>query len=336
MKISPYRSDYLSVSSTTAIKGIFAIIILLSHTRQYYVLGTGTFDHIFEFTMRYLGQLMVAPFFFYSGFGICESVKHKEKYVNSFFFFLILKTLLHFDLAVLLFLIVHTFLGHHFKLNTYLLCWVGWEDIGNSGWFVFVILILYLITYLTLRLKDCFAFSAVFVPTMVSIFTIGIWAALFLLKSPQNWWYNTLAVFPLGMWYSVLSDKFAFKENSVRITVSIIFLVIFVVWHKFFGIDKYGVSASIFVLALTAASFFVRVDNPVLQWLGNHCFSIYILHQIPMIVFRQTPLVNYPIVFTASAIIVSLALAYGFNLFTDKIDAIIFKSKSSDLTPSIH
>ena len=133
MKFSSFHKDYMSISATTAVKGFFAVIILLAHSRQYITLDAGISDRAFGFTMRYLEQLMVAAYFFYSGFGIAESARRKEGYARGFFKRRILKTLLHFDLAVLLFLILQTLLGNHFETSRYLLCWIGWENLGNSA-----------------------------------------------------------------------------------------------------------------------------------------------------------------------------------------------------------
>ena len=84
MKLSSFHLDYMSISSTTAIKGIFAIIILLSHAQSFLSLGEGVPDRAFGFVMRYLDQLMVAMYFFYSGYGILESSKFKKGYAAMF------------------------------------------------------------------------------------------------------------------------------------------------------------------------------------------------------------------------------------------------------------
>lgn len=219
MKFSSFHRDYMSVQATTAIKGVFAILILLSHLQQYISLGYGIPDRAFGFTMRYLDQLIVAAYFFYSGFGIAESARLKAGYTRGFFKKRFLKTLLHFDLAVLLFLIVQTVTGNHFGARQYLLCWIGWENLGNSSWFIFAIL---------------------------------------------------------------------------------------------------------FILALTAVTTFAQWDNKVLQWLGKHCFSIYMLQRLPMIIFGKTTLVHHSVVFTALTLACALLLAWAFTAMTDRIDKRVF------------
>lgn len=324
MKFSSFHKDYMSLSATTAIKGVFAVIILLSHLRQYISLGDGIPDRAFGFTMRYLEQLMVAAYFFYSGFGIAESAKRKEGYARGFFKKRFLKTLLHFDLAVLLFFILQTLLGEHFETSRYIFCWIGWEDLGNSAWFIFAILALYLISNAALALKDRFSRPELFLACSVSVLTAGLWLFLFLVKRPDYWWYDTLAVFPAGIWYSLLKDQVDRISLPGRIGLTVLLVGGFLLWRHFVGIDIYGACAILFILALTAATTFVRVDNKVLQWLGRHCFSIYMLQRLPMIVLGRTQLVHQPVVFTAVTLVCALLLAWAFTGMTDRIDKKLF------------
>lgn len=324
MKITPFRQDALSVSTTTVVKGIFAIIILFSHTKSYLDLSFSIPDRAFGWSMRYLGQLMVAPYFFYSGYGIMESIRHKENYDNGFFKKRILKTWFHFILAVLLFLILQSILGNHFETGQYFLCWIAWEDIGNSSWFVFTILSLYLLTYLVLLLKKRSSQSEVFVAILVSILTAGLWLFLYHEKDEEYWWYDTLLVFPAGMWFSLLREKVTAFPHRTRIVLSALVLLIFLIWRHFAGIDPYGLCSILFTLASTAVTSFVKIDNAILQWLGKHCFAIYILQRIPMIALGDTALVNKSLLFTGIVLVCSLLLAWVFNQATNRIDTKLF------------
>ncbi len=324
MKVTPFRKDALSVSTTTAIKGIFAIIILFSHTKSYLDLSFSIPDRAFGWSMRYLGQLMVAPYFFYSGYGIMESIRHKANYVNEFFKKRILKTWFHFILAVLLFLILQSILENHFETKQYFLCWIAWTDIGNSSWFVFAILALYLLTYLALLLMKRFSRPELFVTGIVSLLTIGLWLFLYDKKAPEHWWYDTLIVFPAGMWFSLLKNHMTSISHKIRLALSIGLLLVFLLWRHSVGIDSYGFCSTLFILALTAVTSFIKIDNAILQWLGKHCFSIYILQRLPMLVLGNTALVNKSLVFTGIILICTLFLAWIFTKMTDRLDVKLF------------
>ena len=84
IKFSRFWEDYLSLDTTTSIKGIFAVIILYSHLSGFIQLSDGWYDQSFKLLLNYMGQLMVVMYFFYSGYGIMESLKVKKGDVDRF------------------------------------------------------------------------------------------------------------------------------------------------------------------------------------------------------------------------------------------------------------
>lgn len=324
MKFSSFHRDYMSIPSTTAIKGVFAIIILLSHAKAYISLGPGIADRAFGFTMRYLDQLMVAVYFFYSGYGILESAKKKKGYADRFFKKRFLKTWLHFALAVLLFLILQGLLGNRFETLDYALCWTGWRSIGNSNWFMFVILALYLASYLILLLQKRVVLPGWAFALLASLLTAALWALLFHYKPGEHWWYDTMVAFPAGMWFSLLKEKAKTPSLVPHILITFAVLAGFALWRHFIGIDVIGVCTVLFALAVTVFSTWVKLDNPLLQWLGKHCFSLYILQRIPMILLSHFGWQDHNIHFTAVSIVLALLLAWGFTALTDSIDKKLF------------
>lgn len=143
VRFSSFHEDYLDIDTTTSVKGIFAAIILFSHITGYIQLNDNWFDMSYRTILGYIGQLMVVMYFFYSGYGIFESFKSKMNYEKSFTRKRLMKTLIHFDAAVLLFLILSIVSGEKYPTRYYFTCWIGWDSIGNSNWFIFVILALY-------------------------------------------------------------------------------------------------------------------------------------------------------------------------------------------------
>lgn len=85
VKFSHYNKDYMLPSNTNSIKGVFAILILLTHLRNYIEIPNVNLNTNFEYVLDKIGQLMVAVYFFYSGFGILESYKKKLNYEKTFF-----------------------------------------------------------------------------------------------------------------------------------------------------------------------------------------------------------------------------------------------------------
>ena len=77
IKLKP-TSNYaiLDKATTKSIEGFLAVYIIFSHMRQYIPyddFGSEWLTVVFDV----VGQACVAPFFFFSGFGIIESIKNK-------------------------------------------------------------------------------------------------------------------------------------------------------------------------------------------------------------------------------------------------------------------
>lgn len=78
-----------------------------------------------------------------------ESIfKKGQAYVESFPRRRLLPTLLNFDVAVAAFLLLNVVLGIKHSKHDIILAFTGWTSLGNSNWYIFVILLCYLCTYI--------------------------------------------------------------------------------------------------------------------------------------------------------------------------------------------
>lgn len=169
---------------------------------------------------------MVALFFFYSGFGILQSYATKCEYSSGFFKNRIFKTWIHFVIAVMLYLILSLIIGTKYRTIDYLLAWIGWTSLGNSNWFVFVMLALYVVTWCTFLLigKRFVEKRNVVLAIGVSAFSCTLWLGLFF-SGKQSWWYNTLLCHPFGMWFAVFKDKLDIQMSKLLTRIGIILVV---------------------------------------------------------------------------------------------------------------
>ncbi len=323
IKFSSFHSDYMSIPVTSSVKGAFAVMILFSHLRNYIVLSDGLGDRLFAFFLNLFGQLMVTMFFFYSGFGIMESFQKKENYHRGFLKKRALKILVHFDIAVLLFAAVGLLVGKIYPWQNYAFSLIGWESIGNSNWFIFVILALYLITFPSMLLaKRSGRQNGKVLLLWVTLFCVALWVPLFLLKGDV--WCNTLLCYPTGMLFSLIKPWFdgviqRSKLSYCGITgfLAVAFLGLYLLKRS---VVVYSVVACLFVLLFTALTAKVKIDNGILRWLGKHAFSIYILQRLPMILLRHWGLSGNILLFSALSLVATLLLAAGFQKLTDFVD----------------
>lgn len=192
-----FHRDYCSVEKSTALKGVFVMLVFFQHFRTY--ITPEETDFMAVGVSEFLGQLIVVPFLFYSGFGVMESIRAKgQSYVRRIPVDRALKTLLHFDAAVLLFLALYLFRGNTVTWKNILLSLICLHGFGNSTWYIFAIVTLYLITavsFTVFRKNKTAAATAVTVLTIAEIYWLMGWQ--------REHWHNTLLCYSMGIWYSL-------------------------------------------------------------------------------------------------------------------------------------
>lgn len=325
ISLKTFQADYLSINKTTSIKGIFTLLIFLKHSIGY--ISPYPANDIGRTILSLLGQMVVVMFFFYSGFGIMKQYELRGKtYLKSFPKNRILKLLVHFDIAVLLYLIVQILLGNKYPLTYYLTCWIGWSSIGNSNWFIFVILILYLISYITLSTIEKKASPKVSALLLLFSLSFLLWLFLRYTHLGETWWYNTIIAFPLGAAYSQMHSKVdAFHEKRPFgfAIITTICALLWIVSRKSIGIDPYGLSTALFCFSTVGVTSFVSIDNSILRWIGKNCFNIYILQRIPMIIISHFGLNHFFYLFIICSLVLTILLVLGFRKLTDMVDNLV-------------
>ena len=152
-----FFSDNLGLDQANAIKGFFVLMVFLGHSVLSLKTSGFQFSGIInvwgERICAEFGQLVVVMFLFYSGYGVMESYREKGRdYLRSFPRKRVLTTLLNFDIAVLLFVAMDLMLGVKLDFKQIGLSLLAWDSVGNSNWYVFIILCSYVAAYLGFRL----------------------------------------------------------------------------------------------------------------------------------------------------------------------------------------
>lgn len=132
-KLGAFNRDYMSKDVTADINGLFVLLVFMCHITGYLDLNSALGRAWLE-VKDWIGQLVVVTFLFYSGYGMmCSVMKKGTQYVNGIFRTKFLSLLMHFDITVLLFLIMDILLGRKPGLVKTLLALLTWESIGNSN-----------------------------------------------------------------------------------------------------------------------------------------------------------------------------------------------------------
>ncbi|MBE6821397.1 MAG: acyltransferase [Ruminococcaceae bacterium] len=315
--------DYMSPQKTGSIKGIFVVIVLYSHIRQYIAYDPSPFNAPFQKFLWEVGQLMVVAFLFYSGYGVALGLKNKDGYAKTLPKSRILKVFIHFDIAVLLFWVTGLILGKNYPVKRVLLSLIGMDALGNSVWFIFDIIILYFITFVVFAVakKHMIAGTAV-----LTLLTVGATAGIYLWKGEQNWWYDTIMCFPLGMWYALAKPRIdkALLHHPVKWAITTaITLAAFLALHHFSDGGYriiFIIESLVFALLVSFISMRLSINNGILQWFGKRVFGIYILQRIPMMILYHYGAQKNPFLFAAVSFAATIVMAEIFERATDKLD----------------
>lgn len=325
-----FYKDYCSPRKSNALKGIFVLMVFVSHFRGY--IATGESDRVALAVVNYLGQLMVVPFLFYSGYGVVESIRKKGvAYTKKLPVHRALKTLLHFDIAVLLYLGMNFILGNEVTLEKFLLSLVCWTSLGNSNWYIFAMVALYLITAVSFLIIRKNHYAAAALTTVLSCVLIVV-----LMPHRPGYCYNTILSYCLGMWYSLLREKIEKLVTRNDLLYFFALAAVFVAYrwvsHRI-GISSwvFQVYAMLFMILVSFIGMKVNIDNGFLQFLGKHTFSIYILQRLPMWYFSRKGLYNGdPVAMFIVSFLLTCVISVAFDMAMPKLDAWIFRERKKD------
>lgn len=301
-----FNDGFISKETTTMINGIFVLLVFMAHFVQYTTLDK-VIDLPYMFLYRKLDQLIVTTFLFFSGFGMYESYKKKGiNYINSIPSKRIFKLLVRFSIAICCFLFFDFLLGKTYSTKTILFSFIAWDSVGNSNWYIFVILCLYFIFYLSfiLPIKND-KLSIIF------NFILSLMLILFLkVSGKDSFWYNTIFCFSAGMIFSFYKDKIInlFKGNANLWKLSIIFCVfLFLLGYKLRNnLVFYELHAVLFVLIILLLMMKIKFKSKFLMFMGENVFSIYIFQRIPMMVGQYVGLNN--------KVYIYFAISFGFTI----------------------
>ena len=329
VQLKGFYSDYLSFDTTNAVKGVFIALVFIKHATPYILNSAYEFDNsiwsrLFFSVDARVGQWIVAMFLFYSGYGIMESIKKKRtEYIASIPRKRILTTLVNFDIAVALFAIIALLLHKEYSLKDYLFSFTSWESVGNSNWYIFVIMLCYLITYICFRSsthKESY-------PTRILIcfFLLGL-SVLTLFYLKPSWWYDTLLCFGFGMVYSGYCERIEhFLQRWYWLILPVLIFILYVLGQSPYYLRGlvHNAYCIVFCMIVVMLTMKFKINNSILIWLGKNLFPLYIYQRVPMIILSSICggafVSSYPVLYTFSCLLITLLFAYFYKYWAIKL-----------------
>ena len=324
IKKKNFFDDFLDKEQTNSIKGLFILFVFIRHALGYVNNSGYSFNLLGDKIVSHInsgwGQLIVVMFLFYSGYGVMESIKKKGKaYISSMPRKRFLNTLLNFDIAVLCFAVIDLLLNIEITPTQFGLSLIGWDSIGNSNWYIFVILVCYMTTFLAYKING---------GERVSVILCMIAGILLYLSNKNPWWYNTILSYAAGLYFStkkqVVIEFWKVHYWKSLVVLSALFVLLYTTPQDTYSI-KYNFLSITFALLIVQLNMKIKVSNPILCWFGSQLFPLYIYQRIPMIILYKTDaqLVHeYPALFMGISLVITIIIAYFYKYW--HIKKIIF------------
>ncbi len=315
---NPFNMDiyenFLDYNETKMINGIFVFLVFMTHFSGY-VNSFFRVDSIYLGFNRFLGECVVSTFLFYSGYGMMEQTKKgKEKYLNKLLTKRFPTLLLKFSICVLLYIVLSYIMKKTLSVKQILLSLIGLDSVGNSAWYIFYMLFMYLAIYLSFRFINNEKFGLIILFGITILYTV----ILYYTKHDEPAYYLVAFVLPVGVMFSLFKEKITnfIKEHYVVSVLLSIFLYItsFAIRHILnLGGWAYSFTAIFFMSIILVATLKIKFNNVIIKFLGNHVFEIYIIQRLPMIALNsfynsldKIDPYNYLIYFSCSLLITVL------------------------------
>lgn len=332
-KVNEYHKDYAAPRQTTSINAIFTILIFLSHSVEYVDVG-GPLDGPYMWLKKVLGQLVVATFLFYSGFGIMQSIDKKGmSYVKTIPTKRFFKVWYHFAIALVGFIIINLIFNIDYSLKQTLISFTGYKSIGNSNWYMFITFAMYFIVFFAFMIakdnKVAGSLLTLVITVLFIIFEVKI-------GLPSRF-YNTILCYPAGMIFSVIKpdfDKFVMKNDLVWLGSIITSLGLFYYFYRTREVSNihYNIFAILSVITIMIFNMKVKIENSVFDWIGKHIFSIFFLQRLPMNAYEALGYKVDKYLFIIGCFVITIIISILFDKSMDKLDSLIYKRKPKKST----
>lgn len=193
---------------------------------------------------------------------------------------------------------------------------ICWKSIGNSNWYIFIILICYINAYVTFLLLYHSKYSEAANRTGgFIVFIMCLIGMIILSYYKQSYWYDTILCFPAGMLFSSYKEKIESFISKNYYLFLIVLLLSFILLKNtnlhLHGFVK-NVEAIVFSMIIVLMTMKIKIDSPALRWCGKNLFPLYIYQRIPMIILAKICgsnfIFQYPIIFMLFSLIFSLGI----------------------------
>ena len=320
----PQNKEYLSVKSTSGLRGFLALGIIFHHLSPLVKSGE-------EFSnFSYMGTYIVSIFFFLSAYGLYVQNESRENYLDNFLVKRLSKIIVPFFIISLIYMFYRFVNGQLIDLNFFINLFKQGSTIIYNGWFVDIIILMYIFFYLSFKF-----FQNKFLSIVFNTIFIICYICLAIKLGYNFWWYNSVLAFAIGLIWAKNQNKIdRFLEKYYFIVIVLVTVLLFVshrydILLKYLHIEdsySYALAANLDNIIFTIYFIIVflkkiNFSNVYLNLIGRISFELYMIHGLVISMLAKifvSSRVN-DVLFTLFVLIISLILAWIVNKIDKRI-----------------
>ena len=315
------EKSYLSKEKTDCLKGLFALLIIVHHTRAQMV---SLNDSVVGMILTAVGYLAVAMFFFFSGYGLEYQYNIKgEKYLDGFLRKRVLSFYLVCVLAIVIYSIFKIAMGDTVSFLLILQSFLFGKTIVTNGWYLQTIVLFYLLFYISYKFGKNLRYIWI-------TFLIAFYIVFAVIVTNNPTYYQSVFAFLLGILWARKQNKI----DTVLFTKKWIFIVL--VFFTIFGVTlilgntsilngvlmliSKSISAVSFVVFVISLLSRMSINGTISSWLGNIYCELYIFQGIPIeLLHSKVIFIHNDFVYLVSVIVLTVCISVAMHPIIIKI-----------------
>lgn len=316
--------DYLSVGQGKALRGVLSIVIVLHHLAQ------KNMGLVVLPLFAKIGYLATSVFFLLFGYGLMTQYMHRENYSRCFLRKRMGAVLLPYVLATLLCWAIYPLLGTPWTFGDILQGLREGTPIVTGSWYILCILMFYAAFRLLMWL--CGKRYWLMLPGGLGF--CGVYVFFCVKMGYGSWWYNTVPILVMGMAWALFQEKidsFFSKHYSVA-APALLLLFVFAYGGKIllnpyieWGWVRIGLTwftTALFNGCVLLLLMQVKLDNPLLRFLGEVSLETYLGHYLCLMLLRSPVIwIQSDWLYILAVLVSSVGMAWVFH----RVNGVILK-----------
>ncbi|MCD7825544.1 MAG: acyltransferase family protein, partial [Clostridiaceae bacterium] len=314
------ESEYLSIETTTSLRGIFALVIVLHHMSE--ITQGGRLFCL----LVHAGYLVVSVFFFFSGYGLMTGLLKKgNEYLSVFWIKRILYIFTIYFIITIMYVAEYSLLGKSYSPLQIFMSFFNGAPIAANSWYMIIQILYYIFFWISFKCCNHRYWLGILILLILQFIQTLI---LILLQYPAIWYMSGFA-FSVGVFWAFKKDEIDqlltlhfFKIMLIVISLFLIFtglpLILEYIYEEqgFARICCRILSTSLFSILVAITGRKIRFKFKIWMFLGKISLEIYLIHGgVYQILRSEYCWIENEALWTIMTIIISIVLSMIFNIF---------------------